>query len=168
MLKKLFNLRNMVAIAICLAATTTAGAQEKGDMAVGGNLVLGTGNSYTNIGIGAKFQYNVTQPIRLEGSFTYFLEKDYVSMWDLGVNGHWLFAVAENKFNVYPLAGLGIMGIAVDHGFGSASSSEVCFNFGGGIDYSLTEKLVLNAEAKYKVVENWNRLVLSVGLAYRF
>ncbi|MDR3286163.1 MAG: hypothetical protein LBT27_01800, partial [Prevotellaceae bacterium] len=40
---------------------TTALAQEKGDMAVGGNLVLGSGDSYSNYGIGAKFQYNVTK-----------------------------------------------------------------------------------------------------------
>jgi outer membrane protein X len=63
-------------VLLALVATmsiTTAVAQEKGDKAVGVNLALGLGDSYSNYGIGAKFQYNVTKPIRLEGSFTYFL-----------------------------------------------------------------------------------------------
>jgi hypothetical protein len=71
-------------------AVASIPAQEKGDMAVGGNLSLGTGYSFTNIGIITKFQYNVTSPIRLEGAFNYFLKKNMTSMRDLGVNGYYL------------------------------------------------------------------------------
>lgn len=166
-----------VLIVVVLAMSVAASAQEKSDMAVGGNLVLGSGNSFTNYGIGAKFQYNVMTPLRLEGSFTYFLKKDYISMWDLSVNAHWLFPVAD-KVRVYPLAGLGILGTSVsvpeiDLGEwgsvgGSASTSEFGFNMGGGIDYNLTDRLILNAELKYKVGGDWNRLLVSAGLAYKF
>jgi outer membrane protein X len=162
----------------------TAGAQEKGDMAAGGNLVLGSGDSFTNFGIGGKFQYNVTNPLRLEGSFTYFLPKKEgvadlaeisLSMWDLSVNGHWLFPVAD-KVTVYPLAGLGILGTSssakIDLGGldynGSGSSTEVGLNLGGGIDLKLTDELILNAELKYKIVSTWSRLLVSVGIAYKF
>jgi outer membrane protein X len=54
------------------------------------------------------------------------------------------------------------------YGGGSASDSEIGFNLGGGIDYKLTDKLILNAELKYKLGNNWNRLLLSAGLAYKF
>ena len=168
-MKKLL-LKKMVIVAITLLTiNVAANAQEKGDMAVGGNLTLGTGNSLTNFGIGAKFQYNVTNPLRLEGSFTYFLKKDLISMWDLSANGHWLIPLTDNIV-VYPLAGLSILGVAVDLGIlgGSASDNTFGVNLGGGIEFKLTDKLVLNAEPKYRIGNHWSRFFISAGLAYRF
>ncbi|GHV48630.1 hypothetical protein FACS1894181_04920 [Bacteroidia bacterium] len=165
-MKSIFRKVAIVTIAL-VTMSVAAGAQEKGDMAAGGNLVLGSGDSFTNIGIGAKFQYNVTTPIRLEGSFTYFLKKDYLTMWDLSANAHWLFPVAD-KITVYPLAGLGILNYGSSYGSYSASTSDIAFNLGGGIDYKLTDKLILNAELKYKISDTWDRLLLSAGLAYKF
>lgn len=166
-MKSVFKRMAIVAIAM-LTMSVAVNAQEKGDMAAGGNLVFGSGDNLTNFGIGAKFQYNVTTPIRLEGSFTYFLEKDFVSMWDLSVNGHYLFPVVD-QITVYPLAGVGILGSKVNFGgFASASDSEFAFNLGGGIDFKLTEKLILNAELKYKLGDTWDRLLISVGAAFKF
>jgi outer membrane protein X len=164
----------IVAIAV-LTMSVAAQAQVKGDMAAGAGLVLGTGNSFSNYGLGAKFQYNVLDPLRLEGAFTYFLKKDYTTMWDLSVNGHWLFPISD-KMTVYPLAGLGLLnyGYDLDLGLGawgikdSGSTSDFAFNLGGGIDLKLTDKLVFNAEVKYKLSDIWDRLLLSAGVAYRF
>jgi outer membrane protein X len=172
----MFLTRVAIAAIAVLTMSVAAGAQEKGDMAAGGSLVLGAGDSFTNIGIGAKFQYNVTTPIRLEGSFTYFLKKDYLKMWDLSVNGHWLFPLGE-KITVYPLAGLGILNYGYDYSvdFGelgsygaSGSTSDIAFNLGGGLDLKLTDRLVFNAELKYKISDVWDRLLLSAGLVYKF
>ncbi|MDR1226264.1 MAG: porin family protein [Prevotellaceae bacterium] len=161
-------LRKVAVMAIAIMTmSVAAGAQEKGDMAAGGNLVLGSGNSFTNYGIGVRFQYNVTNPFRLEGSFTYFLKKDNFTMWDLSANAHWLFPVTD-KITVYPLAGLGILNSGANYGFYSASKSDIAFNLGGGIDYRLTDSLILNAELKYKISDWWDRLMLSAGLAYKF
>jgi outer membrane protein X len=99
--------------AVAVTMSMSAIAQKKGDMAAGGNLVLGTGDNFTNIGIGGKFQYNVTDPIRLEGALTFFLPKKQgipgfeasLSFWDISVNGHYLFPVAD-RVTVYPLAGV--------------------------------------------------------------
>ena len=157
------NIYKKVAILIAvLAMSMVASAQEKGDMAVGGNLVFGTGDSYSNFGIGAKFQYNVIDPLRLEGSFTYFFEKDYLSMWDLSVNAHYLFRITDS-FNVYPLAGLGILGASS----GPFSSTDFAFNIGGGADYKITDNLILNAELKYKF-SDLNRFLISAGVTYLF
>lgn len=165
-----------IAVFAIMVMSATISAQEQGDMAVGGNVVIGVGDSFTNYGLGAKFQYNVTSPLRLEGSFTYFLKKDYVTMWDLSLNAHWLFPIAEN-IAVYPLAGIGLLnsGVDIDLGLGelgiadvSSSQSDLVFNLGGGIDYRLTNKLILNAEVKYKISDLWDRSVISVGLAYKF
>jgi outer membrane protein X len=166
-MKSSFRKVAIVAIA-ALTMSVAAGAQEKGDMAAGVNLVLGSGDSFTNFGIGAKFQYSVTNPLRLEGSFTYFLKKDYLKMWDLSVNGHWLFPLSD-KITVYPLAGLGILNCSLDLGELSGDpTSDFTFNFGGGVDFNLTDKLILNAEVKYKISDVWSRLQLSAGIAYKF
>jgi outer membrane protein X len=165
-MKCIFRKVAIVAIAV-LTMSVVVGAQEKGDMAAGGNIVLGSGDSFTNFGIGGKFQYNVTNPFRLEGSFTYFLKKDYITMWDLSVNGHWLFPVAD-KITVYPLAGLGILNCGYDIEDNSDSTSDIAFNLGGGIDYQLTDKLIFNAELKYKISDHLDRFLISAGLAYKF
>ena len=182
MKKLLLKKLAILAIAI-LAMSLPTVAQQKGDMAAGAQLAIGMGDEITNFGIGAKFQYNVTDPIRLEGSFTFFMPKKYkehsseikVSFWDLNLNAHYLFPIA-NQITVYPLAGLGIQGWkakaeASYYGYSvsaSTSGSDVAFNLGGGIDYALTDQLVLNGELKYKISGDWNRFIISVGAAYRF
>jgi outer membrane protein X len=166
-MKKVF-LRSMAIAAIAmLTVSMPTVAQEKGDMAAGVGLTLGMGDKFTNYGLGAKFQYNVLNALRLEGAFTYFLKKDYTTMWDLGVNGHWLFPVSDNM-TVYPLAGLGILNYGSSYGGFSVSTSDLAFNFGGGLDLKITDRMVFNVEAKYKVSDLWDRLQLSAGLAYRF
>jgi outer membrane protein X len=184
-MKRVFFKRVAIVAIALVTMSVAASAQEKGDMAAGANLAVGMGDSFTNFGLGAKFQYNVINPLRLEAAFTYFLPKKQgisglaessISMWDLGVNAHWLFPVAS-KIAVYPLAGLGLLGTSasadVDLGEwgsydASASASEFGFNLGGGIDLKLAEKLILNAEAKYKIGGTWKRFIISVGVAFRF
>ena len=164
-------LHKLAIFAIAAITSVTIHAQEKGDMAAGAHLVLGTGsnsgNSYTNIGIGTKFQFNIFKPVRLEGSFTYFPEKDFVSMWDISANGHYLISVAE-QVTVYPLGGMGIFGTKTDPGSNSYSTKDICINIGLGVDYQLNERLVFNAELKSKIVKDWNRIMLSAGVAYKF
>jgi hypothetical protein len=65
--------------------------------------------------------------------FTYFLKKDNLTMWDLSANAHWLFPIAD-KVTVYPLAGLGILNYGSSYGGYSASSADIAFNLGGGVD----------------------------------
>lgn len=160
----------IVAAIVCMTATT-AQAQEKGDMAAGVHFAYGTGDGFSNMGIGAKFQWNVIDKLRLEPSFTYFLKKDYISMWDISINAHYQFVLSD-VVTLYPAAGLSVMGVkaSYDWGYGSASASdsEFGFNIGAGADFNLSEKLALNVELKYKVGGTWNRFIPSVGLAYKF
>lgn len=161
-------------VSICLCMTvTTVQAQEKGDMAAGVHFALGTGDSFTNYGIGAKFQWHVIDKLRLEPSFTYFLKKDHINMWDISANVHYQFVMTK-RLNLYPLAGLSMMGVKASYDLGSyygtasASDTEFGLNLGGGMDFVLSEKLNLNVEAKYKIGGNWNRFIASVGLGYKF
>jgi outer membrane protein X len=167
MLKRVFVF--VFAVAMTVASVF---AQEKGDMAVGGGLSLGFGDDYTNVGIGAKFQYNVIKPLRLEGAFTYFFKKDYISQWDFSAYAHYLFPVGD-KVTLYPLAGLGVLGTKVDLGDGlfggsSLSHSDFAFAFGGGADFALTDNLSIYADLKYKIADYMNRAILSAGVIYKF
>ena len=148
----------------------------KGDMAAGVNVAYGTKDGFSNFGIGAKFQYNLSDAIRIEPSATYFFKKDYTKMWDANVNIHYLFNVAE-KFTVYPLAGVSLVGmkaeVDLDFGvmdFGEVSASETKFgaNLGGGAQYWLTESFALNFEVKYQLVSDFNRPVFSLGGVVKF
>jgi len=169
--------RAAIVIIAAVVMSVSAVAQQQGDKAVGGNLLIGAGNSYTNIGIGAKFFYNVTDPIRLAGEFDYFLKKDYVSYWDLSVYGHYLFPVADQVV-IYPSLGLGIMGASVNmptytvpgvgtYG-GKYSNSDFALSLGGGADYELSSNLILSGELRIKLVDGSNRLNIAIGLAYKF
>jgi outer membrane protein X len=175
-MKTLSLVKRVALLAVFATAVAVNGsAQEAGDKAVGLNVAMGMGDGYTNIGFGPKFQYNVTAPIRLEASFTYFLKKDYITMWDANVNAHYLFGLGD-KAAFYPLAGLCIVNTGVSYSVdlgeygsvgGSASESRFGANLGAGLDYKLSDQLIANVEAKYKIVEG-GRFVVSVGLAYKF
>lgn len=184
-MKKFFIFTCAALIGLC------ASAQEKGDMAVGVNLgvapCLESGASVTNFGIGAKFQYNVTDPIRLEAALDYGFKNKGVDAMTLGVNAHYLFNVAE-KFIVYPIVGLGYAhcgatasgvpdideddwpdpDIDFDAKSESGSINRFYFNIGVGGQYDINDKLAVNLELKYQYIKDFNRLPISVGVAYKF
>lgn len=66
---------------------------QKGRQAIGFGLSYGT--EIESAGLGIKYQYNITNPLRIEPSFNYFFENDNVSMLDLNVNFHYLCPVAQ-------------------------------------------------------------------------
>lgn len=172
-MKKLFLTLAVALICVC------AQAQVKGDVGVGLNLSYGT--EISNIGIGVKGQYNFTDAIRGEVSFDYFLKKDATKMWDINVNAHYLFSVAE-KFKVYPLVGLTYANCSWDYdhcdlmqGYegdedtsGSGSDGRFGVNLGAGASYDTTSKIAINFEIKYQIISNYNQVVFGIGAAYRF
>ena len=206
-------MKKIVLFAALMVATLTASAQEAGKMAFGANFNYGMHKDYKNIGFGAKFQYNITDAIRGEASGNYFLKKDNLSMWDVNLNAHYVVNLSEG-LNIYPLAGLTIVGakLDVDGAFkgsfedfckdngvsaadlatlqqlapeqynglkaqydalkndasGNSSETKVGFNIGGGIEYFISDNLKVNAEIKYQYVKDFDRPVISAGIAYVF
>lgn len=164
-------IKTIMVSAIVIFTASSVSAQQKGEMAIGGGLSVATGDDYTNFGIGAKFQWNPIDNLRLEPSFNYFFKKDYVTMWDLSANVHYLFPVSD-KVTLYPLAGLGIQNADLDlsdWGLKSwdISDTHFAFNVGAGADFALSENWILNFEFKYKVAD-LNRAVFSLGVAHKF
>lgn len=139
-------------------------------MAAGVNLNLGFAypGSYSNFGIGAKFQYSFTDHIRVEPAFTYYFKKDYLSMWDFMANVHYVFPMANDKLNLYPLAGLGVLGVKASVLGYSASTTNFGVNLGGGVEYKVAKSIALGAEIKYQIVADYGHLGLQIGATYRF
>ncbi len=161
-------MKKLLVIALMAVIGFSVNAQsQKGDMAAGVNLSLGTGSGFTNFGIGAEFQWNITDAIRLEPSVNYFLESDFVSMWDINVDAQYVFDVA-NKLEVYPFVGLTVLGAKADVWGYSASSTNFGANIGAGTQYWFTDKIAASLEVKYQLVSDFDRVVLSLGAAYKF
>lgn len=177
-------------LAMALALTGISASAQQGEKAAGINLSYGT--EHKALGIGVKGQYGITDAIRAEASFDYFLKKDGLSMWDINLNVHYLFSLTD-KLKVYPLAGLTFTNWKFDNTFGieidpeyakdlgpeyaqyldeveSASASESKFgvNLGAGLQYDLTDKLSLNVEAKYQLISDFDQMMFGVGIAYKF
>ena len=67
---------------------------QKGIQAAGVHLAYGT--EISSLGLGVKYQYNITDNIRLEPSINYFFENDGVDMFDFNATAHYLFPMASN------------------------------------------------------------------------
>jgi len=158
----------------CMMLMGTAAFAEQGDTNVGVNVNYGMHSDYKNLGVGAKVQYEFIDNFRAEASGNYFLKKDYCTMWDVNLNAHYLIPLGSVK--VYPLAGLTLLGTKVDIptmtimgttiGGGSASDSNFGLNLGGGVEFPITDAMKVNVEAKYQIVKDWNRPVISAGLCF--
>ena len=133
---------------------------QKGIQTAGVHLSYGT--EIESFGIGVKYQYNITNNIRLEPSMNYFFENNGVDMFDINANAHYLFPMASNV-RVYPLAGLTFarwdLGKVI---------TRLGVNIGGGAEMDITDDLILNFELKYQTVSDLDQAIFNVGVAYIF
>ena len=174
-------MKKFLMIAAMMLMSMGAFAQEAGRMAIGANAAYGFASNYKTFGLGAKFQYCITDDFRAEASGTYFFKKDFTSAWDANLTLQYLIPITEGLY-VYPLLGPTVFGIKVDipdfsFDFGDevyhiegGSGSETRFgvNAGGGIEYFVTENFKINAEAKYQYTKDSDWPVISIGAAYVF
>ena len=182
-----------ILLSLCLGMIGLLGnAQSKGDMGVGLNLGVApcveNGVNVTNFGIGAKFQYNVTNPIRLEADLDYWFKDKGMDIFDISANVHYLFHLGS-KVNVYPFLGIGYArvgaGFEFDDDFDfdyrtrspydydddddfSTSVNRFLFNVGVGAEYKITSKISAGLEIKYQYLKDFSRLPITIGATYHF
>lgn len=172
-MKKLF-------LVLCVALVSLSASAQKGEHNIGAQVLYGTDAS--NFGIGVKYQYNITDAIRLEAVGDYYLETDGFSMFDVNLNGNYLFHFS--KFTVYPLVGINFTHWKQDNIFGvpedyegmyedelenfdkDAKDSSIGLNIGGGVQYNLTSKFRIGAEIKYQTISGASTAVIGLGVTY--
>ena len=140
---------------------------QKGIQAAG--VHLSYGSEISSIGLGVKYQYNITDNIRLEPSINYFFENDGVDMFDLNATAHYLFPMASNV-RLYPLAGLTYAKWSADLGNDGAEITHSKFgvNLGGGAEFDITNEFMMNFEVRYQLVSDFDQAIFSLGIAYMF
>ena len=166
----------MLIIAVMIGFAANAQAQ-KGAFELGGSVVLGTGDDFTNYGLGARVRYSFTDHFRGDLNADYFLKKDDITMYDFNANLHYLFNLGDSGFRIYPLAGIALVHVEVDgaefDGPGvhvessGASDTDVAFNLGGGIEFPIADRLRVFGEAK-EMIKDGSRFYLSAGITYTF
>lgn len=154
--------------AIALAVMTAVGASAQSrDMAVGINLgvapVLEKGIDLNNFGLGAKFQYNITANVRLEADVDYWFKSKGLGVFDIMANAHYLFNIGDN-FRIYPIVGIGYAYLHSSFD----GLNRFAFNLGAGAEYDITNHIAACLELKYQYMSDFQRLPISVGVAYKF
>lgn len=179
-----------LSIAILMAAVMPAMAQQ-GAMKLGPQ--LGYGFDAKTLGVGAKFTYSLSDQIRLNPGFMYFLPKSEemtytdidpitgqliyetetikTTWWELNLDGNYMFG-DEDELCFYGLAGLNVTGVSVSYEATgeldfdlSASTTEVGINLGGGVQYPFTDKMSGFAELKYTAAST-DQLGFAAGLLF--
>ena len=130
-------------------------------------------------GFCGKIRVGVAKPIRLEGSFTYFLPKNIkvyginnkTSMWDVSLNMQTIVTKSD-KFLLYPLIGVNVSGMKVKALGKSESNTLFGMNFGAGFDVKLSKIVFFNVEPKYILSfqkgSALHGFTTSAGLIFRF
>jgi len=164
-----------VLLLLVMAATMLMAHAERGEWAVGGQVVYGS--KAETAGIGLHVKNCLTDVVRLGLSSNYYFKHSGVSAFDVNLEANYLFTLSE-KVRVYPLAGvvLGIWhadGVDIEAGgmhVGVDGSTDTKFggNLGGGIDFLVNDRLGLNAEVKYQIISHASQVVFGIGASYRF
>lgn len=167
-------------ICVAIMGIGCASAQaEKGDFAVGANLVYGS--FIKNIGLGARIQYNPIQNVRAELGMNYFFQKDYVNMWDVNLNAEYLIGLFEHKVYLYPIVGVSFAKANADNkklnkDFEGLLDEEIKIesdkafglNLGAGIEYRLTDHIGVTLEYRHSIMKDIDQGVIGLGANYKF
>lgn len=158
-------MRKFALCLVCiLMGITTSFAQKAGDSSVGLNLNYA---SETSFGFGTRYQYNITNAVRVEPEFNYYFKHDHCSYWDLGANVSYLFPIASDV-TVYPLAGIGYMHGKLHGDEGSYGEGSFQAKLGGGIEFQLLPTIKLIVEPKFQFNDFDNQFIITAGVAYCF
>lgn len=158
-------------MAAALVAAGNAFAQ-KGKMAVGADLSVNPSvstpfDSRTNFGIGAKFQYGLTNAIRADIDMDYLFKAGENRQFDAIANIHYLFDIGRGC-NMYPLVGVGYARVMADGLPSTISDNKFLFNAGLGIETYSQPHLKFFLEVKYQYVKDWQKVPIQAGVAYVF
>jgi len=168
-------MKKILLLTAFIVAALSVSAQQQGDVSVVGH--VGYQTNYERFAIDAQGRYNLTRNIRLAPDITFFFPKDKVTGLDIMLNAHYVFYFPQDKFSVYPLAGIGaqnnfygkqtVIVNGQEEKTDSHSNTDFAFNLGGGISYQVSPRGFLNAEAKFMFGDNDNAVIL-IGYGYKF
>lgn len=163
------NFVKTLALALIMMCSFTAvQAQEKGQSVAGVNFGWGVGgHDFNHVGLGMKYAYGLTDNLRLELGGMYYFEHKTYDFFDLNLNAHYLFNVAEKTY-VYPIFGFsGLFG--TEHKVDDNDTfARFGVNLGAGGQYNITDDFGVTLEAKYKIAKDFGHFGLALGCVVLF
>ena len=162
-MKKILSL----ACALMLGVGFASAQVLQGETAVGANLVYGS--EIESAGIGARFQYGVTDQLRAEVGLNHFFEHKHLSWWDVNINAHYLVGLLNDQLYIYPLAGLNYTMVDFKGELNvKGEENHIGLNIGAGIEYEISEHWGINLEYRHTIIRKVDQGVIGLGLNYKF
>lgn len=159
-------MKKIILSLLCATGISATAFAAGGDVAVG--MQVSNSSTYNLTGLGVKVQCELIDAFRLEPSFDYYFKHNSISAWDVNLNVHYLVNVT-NKFDVYPLAGLGYVRFSEDLGNSTSyNQGRLAFNVGGGAEVALTHQVSFTGELRYQIMSDYSQFVPMVGVKYKF
>lgn len=162
-------MKKILILLVGLCAFAATSFAQKGESMLGFNLNYG---NELNLGIGAKYRYSFTDNWRIEPVLNYYFKHDYLSMWDLGANMHYVVPVASTV-SLYPLAGLEYTNVKLHtgdlgDGWRDVNDGQIAVNLGVGVDFKIASNMTVDLGVKYQIINDWNQLVVNAGISFAF
>ena len=162
-MKKIFTFVCLIMMGMGIAQAQV----HEGESAVGVNLVYGT--EIESLGVGARYQYGVLEQLRTEVGFNYFFEHNHMSWWDVNINAHYLLGIANDKFYIYPIAGLNYTMVDFKSELNDlGEENHVGLNLGVGLEYELDEHFGASLEFRHTIIRKVDQGVIGLGINYKF
>jgi opacity protein-like surface antigen len=150
------------AVALALSAATALPAAAQAPVSEPGmgrltpfvSLTFGGDGRTSSLGLGGAAGYDITEVLSLEAELAYVFDlmgdSDEIDLKVLTGAANVLYHFPlENGITPYATAGLGFARVARDTTRGDVSSTEVGFNFGGGVKIPLTEGLAARGDFRH-------------------
>ncbi len=160
---------------VALITTTLSISAQKGEPSVIPS--IGYQTDYKRFAVSTQVRYSIMKNVRIAPDITFYFPNDKVAGLDAILNVHYVFNFPNDKFSVYPLAGLGaqnnffgkksIIINGVEKKIDAYSKTDFIFNFGGGISYQIGDKTFLNGEVKFMSGDNDCSAVM-IGYGFKF
>ena len=173
-------MKKLILLLLMAAATGGSAWAQKGMQGIGANFAMNIGDEAA-IGGSLKYQYNITNYVRIEPSISFYGEADETFGMSILLNGHFFF-FSPRVVRPYLFVGAGYgeyygeqWTYAYDKYYSHLKmGSESCFvgNAGLGLDWRISHKFSLQLEAG--VMTNFDddgtalNLKANIGFAYNF
>lgn len=138
---------------------------------VGLGVHLGYGEKVKSVGAGIHLHYYYTNNIRFASSFTYYLPRKNMKVWEVDTDAHYVIPVSW-LFSFYPIAGLNYSNRQLDASKVSDIGSQdwrkhrVGANLGLGIQYDFGYKVRSSFEIKYQFIKDYSQLAVMIGIGF--
>jgi len=140
-----------------------------GRIDAGGGLVYGS--ELMNIGLNITGHYYFKERIRIAPNFSFFFpdisenstHRFTNHLWELNIDGHYVYPISQDQFHIYGLAGFNMTGIHEKKEFKAepqqqynSSYSELRFggNLGVGFQYDVKDNVNIFADAKVSITRS--------------